>query len=164
MDAQKEIRSTISDFFEKLSFPTTSVEVVPVPHSLKEHTLLYCVTVSDPRSLIGKHGEVLACINHLVKKIINKKQVQYMRKDKALEENLIIDIDGYQQKRIEEIQSVAHMLAERAKFFASTISTDPMNSFERRIVHEFLSEREYIKTESVGEGEQRRIIISYTSQ
>jgi spoIIIJ-associated protein len=52
-------------------------------------------------------------------------------------------------------------MSERARYFKSNIEVDPMSAFERRIVHEFLSEANDLKTESVGFGPSRRVIIKY---
>ncbi|MEI8175102.1 MAG: R3H domain-containing nucleic acid-binding protein, partial [bacterium] len=75
--------------------------------------------------------------------------------------SILIDINGFQQKRIENIHAIAHMMAERARYFKSNIEVDPMPAFERRIVHEFLSEAHDLKTESTGEGFSRRVVIKY---
>jgi spoIIIJ-associated protein len=53
------------------------------------------------------------------------------------------------------------MMAERARYFKSSVAIDPMPAFERRIVHEFLSEASDLKTESEGVGPHRRVIIKY---
>ena len=75
---------------------------------------------------------------------------------------ILIDINGFQKKRIEDIHAIAHMMAERARYFKSNIEVDPMPAFERRIVHEFLSDATDLKTESQGEGFARRVVIKYT--
>ena len=59
------------------------------------------------------------------------------------------------------MQATAHMMAERARYFKSNIEVDPMSAFERRIIHEFLSDATDLKTESMGEGPQRRVVIKY---
>lgn len=159
MDAQEEIRNVVRTFFEKLSFPSLHIEVSSQDTS--DRTILCRVDVAEPRSLIGKNGEVLASINHLVRKIVCKKHSRFEEQHNPAEENVVIDLDGYQQRRIENLKNTAHMLAERAKFFKSSISADPMNAFERRIVHEFLSGRTDIRTESVGEGDSRYVVIRY---
>ena len=79
----------------------------------------------------------------------------------APESNILIDINGFQKKRVEAVQAIAHMMGERARYFKSNIEIDPMSSFERRIVHEFLSNATDLKTESLGEGSSRRVVIKY---
>ncbi len=75
--------------------------------------------------------------------------------------NVLIDINGFQKKRVENIRAVAHMMGERARYFKSNIEVDPMSAFERRVVHEFLSGATDLKTESVGFGPTRRVVIKY---
>jgi spoIIIJ-associated protein len=74
---------------------------------------------------------------------------------------IIIDINGFQKKHIENVRAVAHMMSERARYFKSNIEVDPMSAFERRIVHEFLSQANDLKTESIGAGHARRVVIKY---
>ena len=62
---------------------------------------------------------------------------------------------------IENVRAIAHMMSERARYFKSNIEVDPMSSFDRRIVHEFLSDATDLKTESQGEGYSRRVVIKY---
>ena len=56
------------------------------------------------------------------------------------------------KKRVDNVKAVAHMMSERARYFKSNIEVDPMSAFERRVVHEFLSNATDLKTESVGFG------------
>src|SRR6185436_16326979 len=74
----------------------------------------------------------------------------------------LIAINGFQKKKVENLRAVAHMMAERERYFKSNIEVDPMPAFERRIVHEFLSDAIDLKTESMGEGPSRRVVIKYT--
>jgi spoIIIJ-associated protein len=56
------------------------------------------------------------------------------------------------------------MMAERARYFKSSIELDPMPAFDRRIIHEYLSTATDLKTESVGDGNKRRVMIRYVSK
>lgn len=76
---------------------------------------------------------------------------------------VLVDINDQTKKRIESIRTTAHMMAERARYFKSSIDVDPMPAFERRIMHEFLSQTKDIKTESVGEGKARHMVVKYVS-
>ena len=72
-----------------------------------------------------------------------------------------MDINGYQKKKIDNLKNMAHMMSERAKYFKSNIEIDPMPAFERRIIHMFLENEKDIKTESEGEGSNRRVVVKY---
>ncbi|MCX6754163.1 MAG: hypothetical protein NTV03_03875 [Candidatus Nomurabacteria bacterium] len=68
----------------------------------------------------------------------------------------------WQKKRFDSLKNIAHMMAERAKYFKSNIEVDPMPANERRIIHMFLEGIPDIKTESEGYGPSRRVVIKYT--
>ncbi len=119
---------------------------------------LWCsLSSSDSHYLIGKDGDVILSITHLLKKILEKR----LRGTELADSNFILDINGYHKKNIESIHSRAHMLAERVKYFKNSIEAPPMTSFERRIVHSYLSGQKNIKTESTGTGRDRRVVILY---
>jgi predicted RNA-binding protein Jag len=121
-----------------------------------EDGMLWCmIETPDSRFMIGREGETLRSLNHLVRKIIEKD----LGEDST--QKLFIDINGYQKKRFENLKNIAHMMAERARYFKSNIEIDPMPAYERRIIHMFLEGSKDIKTESEGYGPSRRVVIKY---
>ena len=74
---------------------------------------------------------------------------------------IFVDINGYQKKQFDALRATAHMMAERARYFKSSISIDPMSAFERRIVHMFLQDQNDLQTESEGVGSDRHVVIRY---
>jgi spoIIIJ-associated protein len=163
-----EIQKLIEELFEKATVPTKGISVFEkenTPSGISK-TTWFSVEVEQPHYFLGRGGEALFALNHLVKKIIEAKTVNKNEKeiDKTIKGNspvILVDVNGFQQKRIENIHAIAHMMAERARYFKSNIEVDPMPAFERRIVHEFLSEASDLKTESTGEGMSRRVVIKY---
>ena len=124
-----------------------------------EDGMLWCkIETPDSKFMIGREGETLKSINHLVRKMVDKEL-----KEENSTRKLFVDINGYQQKRFENLKNIAHMMAERAKYFKSNIETDPMPAYERRIIHLFLENDKEVKTESEGVGSERRVIIKYTA-
>ncbi len=119
-------------------------------------TLWCSIKTPDSRFVIGKNGETLKSFNHLVKKIVEK--------DLGEEEmhGLMIDVNDYQKKRIESLRATAHMLAERAKYFKSSVEVDPMPAYERRIIHTYIENIPDVTSESSGTGPERRVVIKYT--
>jgi spoIIIJ-associated protein len=105
--------------------------------------------------MIGRDGETLRSLNHIVRKMLEKNSSE---EETA---TVFIDINGYQKKRFEDLKTIAHMMAERARYFKSNIEVDPMPAYERRIVHMFLEGAKDIKTESEGSGPNRRVVIKY---
>lgn len=154
---KEEIQNLIKELIEKTTVKLNGISIT----NDGPKNVWVSVEVSEPHFFIGREGEGLHALSHLVHRIIEAKTPN--------EENLlpqqglgiIIDINGFQKKHIENIRAVAHMMSERARYFKSNIEVDPMSAFERRIVHEFLSESNDLKTESVGFGRDRRVVIKY---
>ena len=118
--------------------------------------IIWCaVTTPDARLFTMREGDALNALNHIMRRIVESKFT-----DEEIPQ-FIIDISNFKKKKIENLRAIAHMIAERARFFKSNIDVDPMSAFDRRIVHEFLSNLPDIKTESVGEGKTRHIVVSY---
>jgi len=121
-----------------------------------EDGMLWCmIETTDSRFMIGREGETLRSLNHLIRKLIEKNAGE----DST--QKLFVDINGYQKKRFESLKNIAHMMAERARYFKSRIEIDPMPAHERRIIHLFLEESKDIRTESEGYGPTRRVVIKY---
>ena len=151
-----EIQNLIKELIEKT---TVGVSEISITEDGPQN-VWFGVRVDEPHFFVGHEGEALFALNHLVRKIIENK----MPKEDPLQSTgfgVLVDINGYQQKRVENIRAIAHMMAERARYFKSNIEVDPMSAFERRIVHEFLSNATDLKTESMGEGARRRVVIKY---
>ena len=136
-----------------------SIERVVFAYDDEQKMHWYSIATPESNLLIGKNGETLQALNHLVRRIIETKIAQAKSDEPA--PVLMIDINNYQKNHIDNLKSTAHMMAERARYFKSSIDVDAMPPHERRIIHEFLSEMPDIKTESVGEGVKRHIVIRY---
>jgi spoIIIJ-associated protein len=107
--------------------------------------------------MIGRDGETLKSLNHLIQKMTEKDINETTPR-------IILDVNGYQKKHFENLKNTAHMMAERARYFKSNIEFDPMTAFDRRIIHLFLEGAKDIKTESEGFGPERRVVIKYINQ
>ena len=159
MDNQ-EIQNLIKELIEKTTIPVKEITFSQQESQDKSGMTTFSVEVNEPHFFIGRGGEALSAINHLVRRMIEAK---IPTKDSKNFENpkILIDINGFQKKRIENVHAIAHMMAERARYFKSNIEVDPMSAFERRIIHEFLSNATDLKTESTGEGSSRHVVIKY---
>ena len=152
MNPQEHIISTIRALLGHLQ-----VTVIDVAVEMDERIKSFRFVVSSPDSaiLIGERGDRLLALNHLVKRIVEREL-----KDENI--SFLIDVNNYQKKRIDDIRVKAHMLAERARYFKSSVEMDPMSSYERMIVHAEFTEIPDIATESSGYGKDRRVILKYT--
>lgn len=149
-----DIKNDIVEFLTKSGFTFENINV-----STEENPGSYWVSIksNDSNRIIGRDGETTQAINHLFKRIIESKYKEKTPK-------VIIDINDYQKAKIEKIKTVAYMMAERARFFKSKVELEPMNAFERRIVHDFISKQEDLVSESFGFGKSRRVVIDYKNK
>ena len=168
------MQNLIKELIEKTTISVSKISTdEDKPASLRsdgDKTTWFSVEVSQPHFFWEHGGEALSAINYLARRMIEAKTPSTPslqdfhtpgvgEKQKGL--GILIDINGFQKKHIESIHAIAYMMAERARYFKSNIEVDPMSAFERRIVHEFLSNETDLKTESQGEGLSRRVIIKY---
>ena len=102
--------------------------------------------------LIGRRGETLAALQLLVSLIVGHRTKHRMR--------IIIDAENYRQRREENLRSLALRVAQQVRNYRRSIALEAMPPHERRIVHIALSESKDISTESIGEGDARRVVIS----
>jgi spoIIIJ-associated protein len=110
---------------------------------------------SDNTALfIGQKGETIDALQYLVNAAIYRKRPFVKR--------IILDAEGYRQRRVEAIQGIAHRTARRAIRERRTVELPPMNSSERRIVHLYLEDNPQVTTASEGSGDNRRVRISPT--
>jgi spoIIIJ-associated protein len=103
---------------------------------------------------IGQKGETIDALQYLVNAAVYRKQPFVKR--------IVLDAEGYRQRRVEAIQGIAHRTARRAVRERQTVELPPMNPSERRIVHLFLKDNPRVITFSEGSGENRRVKISPT--
>lgn len=103
-------------------------------------------------SLIGRRGETLAALQLLVNLIVRHRTKRRMR--------IVVDAENYRQRREENLRSLALRVAQQVRSYRRSIALEAMPPYERRIVHIALSESTDISTESIGEGEERRVVIS----
>lgn len=109
------------------------------------------IRVDDPQILIGERGQTLSEIQRLLRTILNKKtgKIFYLN----------LDINEYRKKKTEYLKSLARDLANEVVLDKESKTLSPMSSYERRVIHTELSNREDIKTESEGEEPYRRVVI-----
>lgn len=110
------------------------------------------ISGKDTGSVIGYRGDVLDSIQYLSHLVANK--------TKPLDKRLLIDAENYRDKRIMTLTSLAKKLAYKVRKTLKPVELEPMNPFERRIIHTTLQEDEYVVTTSVGEDPNRHLVIS----
>jgi spoIIIJ-associated protein len=135
------------EFFSKMTF-----EVELSVSSTGEKMLFLEINTPDARVLIGERGQTLVEIQQLLNRIV-KKQLS--------EEAIFLDLDinRYKSNKMQHLADLARFMANEAVLIGKEKILEPMPAFERRAIHLELSTRPDIETESIGEGEERRVII-----
>ena len=101
--------------------------------------------------LIGRRGQTLASLQHIVRLI-----VAHQAKARV---PIVIDVEGYKQRRYDALQALALRVAEQVKAKGKPFALEPMPAYERRIIHLTLADHPDVTTESTGEGETRKVVI-----
>lgn len=102
--------------------------------------------------LIGKRGHTLDSLQYLVSLVVNRGQADYIR--------VKLDTENYRQRRKETLENLAKNIAYKVKRTKRPVSLEPMNPYERRIIHSALQNDRYVTTHSEGEEPFRRVVVS----
>ena len=132
------------EFLEKMGIYATTVEV-----TLTEKDLYIIITGDKKGILIGRHGRTLDSLQFLFNRMVGKRLGEGKR--------VYIDVDGYKAKRSDSLTKMAARLGERVKRVGKSLTIGPFNPYDRRIIHLALREDPDLETESLGEGEMKRI-------
>jgi spoIIIJ-associated protein len=109
------------------------------------------ITGGDLGILIGRRGETLRSLQYLVRLMVSHRLKHWT--------NLIVDVENYRVRRHHALQSLARRVAERVVQTGRTQALEPMPAYERRLVHIALRNHPQVRTQSVGEGEKRKVTI-----
>jgi spoIIIJ-associated protein len=134
--------------------------------------MIFSIQASDPRTLIGMHGDTVHALDMLVKKIAEKRLPTVASGEGGVRGDVeektgghfLIDVNDYRAKQIKDLQTKAIMMAERARSFQYDVELSPMSAYERLIIHTTLQSAPNVKTESQGEGRSRRVVIKYSAE
>jgi spoIIIJ-associated protein len=110
-----------------------------------------CVEGEDVGLFIGRHGQTIDAVQHLAQRIVFRGGSPNVR--------IVIDADGYRERRAETLRSIALDAAENALRSREAVELDPMPASERRIVHEYLRDRGGVQTHSEGEEPERYLVV-----
>ena len=102
--------------------------------------------------LIGKRGQTLDSLQYLTNRIANKNQDEYVR--------VKLDTENYRQRRKETLENLAKNIAYKVKRTKKPVSLEPMNPYERRVIHSALQGDKYVSTHSEGEEPYRRVVVT----
>ena len=126
--------------------------VVTAKYDENEKEMNIDLSGDDMGVLIGKRGQTLDSLQYLVSLVINKGKDDYIR--------VKVDTENYRQRRKETLENLAKNIAYKVKRTRRSVSLEPMNPYERRIIHSALQNDKYVTTHSEGEEPFRKVVIT----
>ena len=157
-EQESDIPETAKGILETLlSMMEVTGSVVPQPHHIAEGEeeattpIAFNVTGDDLGILIGRHGQTLACLQYIVRLMVGHQTKTWAP--------IVIDVEGYKQRRYETLHALALRIAEQVKDSEAPFTLEPMPASERRIIHITLADDTDVTTESIGEGMSRKVVI-----
>jgi spoIIIJ-associated protein len=113
--------------------------------------IVFQIESGNSALIIGKRGQTLEALQYLVEKIINKQNDQRVR--------ILVDVEGYLETRKENLIKMASRMADKAQRINKPVTIGQMNAYDRRVVHLHLKENQAVRTQSMGEGYYRKLVI-----
>ena len=123
-----------------------------VTYEKDEDNVTINVVGNDMGVLIGKRGQTLDSLQYLTSLVINKNSEGYLK--------VKLDTENYRERRKETLENLAKNIAMKVKKTHKTVSLEPMNPYERRIIHSALQNDKYVETHSEGEEPYRKVVIT----
>lgn len=156
--AVKEVKEEISleesaKVFLKNVFEAMKLEVaITVKYDEVEKNMDINLSGEDMGMLIGKRGATLDSLQYLVSLVVNKNSEEYIR--------VKVDTENYRERRKETLENLAKNISYKVKRTKRSVSLEPMNPYERRIIHSALQNDKYVTTHSEGEEPFRRVVVT----
>ena len=117
----------------------------------RENNLTITIFSNNNSILIGKNGKNLSSLQTIIRQIVNANVKSDLQ--------IILDVENYKEKRITHLERMAKQIAKEVKYTKVEVKLDPMNSYERRAIHNILSKNKYVYTESIGVEPNRCLVI-----
>ncbi len=146
---EQDLKNLTGEVLEHLTVTFTDISV----EAKEEGAYRINITTDESGLLIGTHGAHFSALSHVVRRIVAKKFGE--------EQKVTVDVNGYQEKAVDELKKQILILIERARSLRADVEMQPMSSYERMLVHSLSKDHADIKTESTGEGRERRVVIKY---
>ena len=145
-EIERRITTFLTDMFKAMGFEVT------IKVSFDDPECVY-VDLSGPNMgvLIGKRGQTLDSIQYLTSLVVNKGKDKYVR--------IKLDTEDYRNRRKETLESLARNIAYKVKRTRRPVSLEPMNPYERRIIHSALQNDKFVSTKSEGEEPFRHVVV-----
>ena len=148
----KEIEDKSIDFLKSVLHAMDLAAVVEANYDAEEECLNVNILGDDMGVLIGKRGQTLDSLQYLVSLVVNKQTNGYIR--------VKVDTENYRERRKATLENLARNIAFKVKRTRRPVSLEPMNPYERRIIHSALQNDKYVTTHSEGEEPYRKVVVT----
>ncbi len=145
---EKEIKDFLNDVFKAMDMEVS----IKVGFNKEDSSVDVDLEGPDMGVLIGKRGQTLDSLQYLLSLVVNKNSSDYIR--------IKVDTENYRKRRKDTLENLAKNLSYKVKRTRRPVSLEPMNPYERRIIHSALQNDRYVTTHSEGEEPFRRVVIT----
>ncbi len=146
------VESAAKNFLGKVFKAMGIVATVDVYYDKENESVDINILGDDMGVLIGKRGQTLDSLQYLTSLVVNKNNEGYLK--------VKLDTENYRERRKETLENLAKNIASKVKRTHKAVSLEPMNPYERRIIHSALQGDKYVETHSEGEEPFRKVVIS----
>ena len=140
------------DFLKEVFEAMNMTVVIEVKYNEEEKTMDIDLSGDEMGVLIGKRGQTLDSLQYLVSLVVNKDSEDYIR--------VKVDTENYRQRRKDTLENLAKNISYKVKRTKRAVSLEPMNPYERRIIHSALQNDKYVTTHSEGEEPYRHVVVT----
>ena len=148
----KEVEDKSADFLKEVLHAMGIAAVVESKYNAEEELLEINLIGEDMGILIGKRGQTLDSLQYLVSLVVNKETNGYIR--------VKVDTENYRERRKATLENLAKNIAFKVKRTRRSVSLEPMNPYERRIIHAARQNDNYVTTHSEGEETFRKVVVT----
>lgn len=145
-------REKVEEFLSQV-FSAMQIQVnVNIDENQEEHTMNIDLSGEDMGVLIGKRGQTLDSLQYLVSLVVNKEEEEYIR--------VKVDTENYRQRRKDTLENLAKNISFKVRRTGKAVTLEPMNPYERRVIHSALQNDRYVETHSEGDEPFRRVVVT----
>lgn len=145
---EKDARHFLNGVFQAMELPVT----INIVYDQENNNLEIDFSGEDMGILIGKRGQTLDSLQYLTSLVVNKEQNEYVR--------VKLDTENYRKRRKDTLENLARNIAYKVKKTRRPVSLEPMNPYERRIIHSALQGNKFVETYSEGNEPYRHVVVT----
>ena len=149
---KSSVTDIAKDFLKDVFEAMDMVVVVNVKYNESDRVMDIDLSGDDMGVLIGKRGQTLDSLQYLVSLVVNKDVEDYIR--------VKVDTENYRQRRKDTLENLAKNISYKVKRTKRAVSLEPMNPYERRIIHSALQNDKYVTTHSEGDEPYRHVVVT----